>query len=361
MAALVAFQALARARRRDRIRVHRRRYRHAPPADAGGRGHHVAYARHGEYPQQLGQPRSDVAAALLADEGPAHRRHPQSDGAGHYHRYAGLPARRVPRGRPVHADPAQGREYRRLQPDQPAGAADLHACGQGLLHRTGDRRFPLRIPRRGGEALQPPAGDEGAVRPGARGQYDGAVRRPARFGDPRRAAARRLFDEGLRRAGEPAGVQFGAGRVHAPDDGPDLHRPALALPQLPRTGHHPADDPPDLYRRGAGAGRYGQGVQLLFAAGTAGACGNEYQERRGACRADRRPAGRGRRALRCAGLRHAQPYRARCDGFGNHDPRHAAPAVRLDVRGDGRDDHGGTAGRHAADRLRPAGRLRHFL
>lgn len=69
----------------------------------------------------------------------------------------------------------------------------------------------------------------------------------------------------------------------------------------------------------------------------------------------------GQRALRCAGLRHAQPYRARCDGFGNHDPRHAAPAVRLDVWGDGRDDHGGTAGRHAADRLRPAGRLRHFL
>ncbi len=243
VAALVAFQALARARRRDRIRVHRRRYRHAPPADAGGRGYHVAYARHGEYPQQLGQPRSDVAAALLADEGPAHRRHPQSDGAGHYHRHAGLPARRVPRGRPVHADPAQGREYRRLQPDQPAGAADLHACGQSLLHRAGDRRFPLRIPRWGGEALQPPAGDEGAVRSGARGQYDGAVRRPARFGDPCRAAARRLFDEGLRRAGEPAGVQFGAGRVHAPDDGPDLHRPAPALPQLPRTGHHPADDP----------------------------------------------------------------------------------------------------------------------
>ena len=213
----------------------------------------------------------------------------------------------------------------------------------------------------GGEALQPPAGDEGAVRSGARGQYDGAVRRPARFGDPRRAAARRLFDEGLRRAGEPAGVQFGAGRVHAPDDDPDRHRPAPAVPQLPRTGHHPADDPPDLYRRGAGAGRYGQGVQLLFAAGTAGACGNEYQERRGACRADRRPAGRGQRALRCAGLRHAQPYRARGDGFGNHDPRHAAPAVRLDVRSNGCDDHGRTAGRHAADRLRSAGRLRHFL
>ncbi len=49
------------------------------------------------------------------------------------------------------------------------------------------------------------------------------------------------------------------------------------------------------------------------------------------------------------------------DGFGYHDPRYAAPVVRLDVRRHGRHDHGRPARRHAADGLRAAGRLCHFL
>ena len=284
VAALVAFQTLARARCGDRIRVYRRRYRHAPPPDAGRRRDHVADGRHGQHPQQLGQPRPDMAAALLADEGAAYRRHPQPDGAGHHHRHAGLPPRRIPRGRPVHADPSEGREYRHLQPHQPAGTADFHPRRQGLLHRAGDRRLPLRIPRRSGETLQPSAGHEGAVRPRPRGQHHAALRCAAGFGSARRGAPRRVFDEGFRRAGEPAGIQLGPGQVYAPDDGAYLHRAAPAFPQLPRAGRHPADDPADLHRRGARTGRHGQGLQLLLPAGTAGVGGHEHQERRGAGR-----------------------------------------------------------------------------
>lgn len=75
----------------------------------------------------------------------------------------------------------------------------------------------------------------------------------------------------------------------------------------------------------------------------------------------------GRAALRRQGcLRsphggYAQPNRPRGDGFGYHDPRYAAPVVRLDVRRHGRHDHGRPARRHAADGLRAAGRLCHFL
>ena len=128
----------------------------------------------------------------------------------------GLPPRRIPRGRPVHADPSEGREYRHLQPHQPAGTADFHPRRQGLLHRAGDRRLPLRIPRRSGETLQPSAGHEGAVRPRPRGQHHAALRCAAGFGSARRGAPRRVFDEGFRRAGEPAGIQLGPGQVYAP-------------------------------------------------------------------------------------------------------------------------------------------------
>ena len=112
VAALVALQALARARRGHRIRLHRRRRRHAAPSRGPGRRGDVAHPRSRKHPQRLGQPRADVAAGLLADEGPAHRRHPQPDGPRHHHRHAGLHAGRIPRGRPVHADPSERREHR---------------------------------------------------------------------------------------------------------------------------------------------------------------------------------------------------------------------------------------------------------
>ena len=175
------------------------------------RGGDVAHAGGGEHPQRLGQPRADVAAGLLADEGPAHRHHPQPDGPGHHHRHAGVRAGRIPRGRPVHADPVERREHRLLQPHQLAGPADLQPFGQGVFDRAGHRRLPLRLPAGRHQALQPPAGDEGAVRSRPRGQHHAAVRRAARLDRPRRGASRGLFDEGLRRAGEPAGVQRGAG------------------------------------------------------------------------------------------------------------------------------------------------------
>ncbi len=72
----------------------------------------VAHPRSRKHPQRLGQPRADVAAGLLADEGPAHRYHPQPDGPRHHHRHAGIHAGRIPRGRPVHADPSERREHR---------------------------------------------------------------------------------------------------------------------------------------------------------------------------------------------------------------------------------------------------------
>jgi len=112
VAALVAVQTLARARCGHRIRFYRRRRRYPAPSDGPGRTGNVEYARGGERPQRLGQPRADVAAALFADEGPAHRHHPQSDGPRHHHRHAGVHAGRIPRGRPVHADPFEGREHR---------------------------------------------------------------------------------------------------------------------------------------------------------------------------------------------------------------------------------------------------------
>ena len=112
MAALVALQALARARCGHRIRFHRRERRYAAPPDSRRRGGDVAHAGGGEHPQRLGQPRADVAAGLLADEGPAHRYHPQPDGPRHHHRHAGIHAGRIPRGRPVHADPSERREHR---------------------------------------------------------------------------------------------------------------------------------------------------------------------------------------------------------------------------------------------------------
>lgn len=199
------------------------------------------------------------------------------------------------------------------------------------------------------------------MRPGPRGQHHAVVRRAARFGGPRRGASRGLLDEGLRRAGEPAGVQRGAGRIHAADAGAHPHRPAAAAAQLPRAGRHSTDDPPDLHRRGAGTGRHGQGVQLFLPAGVAGTRRHEHQERRGARRADRRAAGRGQRPLRGPDLCDAQPYRPGGDGLGNDHSGHAAAVVRLDVRRDGRHDHGRTAGRHAADGLRPAGGLRAVL
>ena len=112
VAALVALQALARARRGHRIRLHRRRRRHAAPSRGPGRRGDVAHPRSRKHPQRLGQPRADVAAGLLADEGPAHRYHPQPDGPRHHHRHAGIHAGRIPRGRPVHADPSERREHR---------------------------------------------------------------------------------------------------------------------------------------------------------------------------------------------------------------------------------------------------------
>ena len=145
------------------------------------------------------------------------------------------------------------------------------------------------------------------------------------------------------------------------DDGAYLHRAAPAFPQLPRAGRHPADDPADLHRRGARTGRHGQGLQLLLPAGTAGVGGHEHQERRGAGRTGRRAALRRQGCLRSPHGGYAQPNRPRGDGFGYHDPRYAAPVVRLDVRRHGRHDHGRPARRHAADGLRAAGRLCHFL
>ena len=105
----------------------------------------------------------------------------------------------------------------------------------------------------------------------------------------------------------------------------------------------------------------GKVFNFFFPAGVAGTRRHEHQERRGARRADRRAAGRGQRPLRGPDLCDAQPYRPGGDGLGNDHSGHAAAVVRLDVRRDGRHDHGRTAGRHAADGLRPAGGLRAVL
>ena len=69
----------------------------------------------------------------------------------------------------------------------------------------------------------------------------------------------------------------------------------------------------------------------------------------------------GKDPLRGPDLGDAQPYRPGGDGLGDDHPGHAAAVVRLDVRRDGRHDHGRAAGRHVADGLRPAGGLRAVL
>ena len=111
---LLAFQAVARDGSRNRIRIPRREHRHSGTSGDPRRGDHAPGRPCRQHPQQLGKPHPDLAAALFADQGPAHRHLARGDGAGDYHRLLRLQTGRIPRGGPLHAGAAEGREYRRL-------------------------------------------------------------------------------------------------------------------------------------------------------------------------------------------------------------------------------------------------------
>ena len=73
LAAFVALQALARTGRHHRVRIHRPRRGYAAQARLAGRSAHAQPPGVRQCPHQLGQPHSDLAARLLADEGAADR------------------------------------------------------------------------------------------------------------------------------------------------------------------------------------------------------------------------------------------------------------------------------------------------